>query len=258
MSDPSTDITMVVPKPVRGAGTGAPSRRSAFRIFAVLAGVAALVLLGRNVGGSVPEFARWVDSLGAWGPLGFILGYVIACVAFVPGSLLTLAAGAIFGVLPGILYVFIGATLGASAAFLLARYGARSLVERKLEGNQRFAAVDRAIAREGRKIVLLLRLSPVFPFNLLNYALGLTRVRFRDYVIAMVGILPGTVLYVYTGKLAGDVAALAGGAAVPRGAGYYAVLALGLGATILVTTIVTRIARRALQQATDGDEPLAR
>jgi uncharacterized membrane protein YdjX (TVP38/TMEM64 family) len=93
----------------------------------------------------------------------------------------------------------------------------------------------------------------VFPFNLLNYALGLTRVRFVDYLVASIGMLPGTLLYVYYGKVAGDVARLAGGAAVERGAGYYGVLGLGLLATVVVTTLVTRTARRALQQATDGD-----
>jgi uncharacterized membrane protein YdjX (TVP38/TMEM64 family) len=249
MPDRSTDIAMTVPEPVRRIST----RRSAGRLLLALAGLAALVLLGRTVGGSVPQFAAWVNGLGPWGPIAFILGYVIACVAFVPGSLLTLAAGAIFGVARGALFVFVGAVLGASAAFLIARYVARGAVERKLEGNPRFAAIDRAIARQGRRIVLLLRLSPIFPFNLLNYALGLTQVRFVDYVIAMVGILPGTVLYVYTGKLAGDVAALAGGAAPPRGPGYYAVLGLGLLATVAVTAIITRTARRALRGINDGD-----
>ncbi len=120
----------------------------------------------------------------------------------------------------------------------------------RLEGNQRFAAIDRAVGEQGRKIVFLLRLSPVFPFNLLNYGLGLTRVRFPDYFAASIGMLPGTLLYVYYGKLLGDVAALAGGAAVEKDAGYYAVLALGLVATLAVTTLVTRIARRALREAT--------
>jgi uncharacterized membrane protein YdjX (TVP38/TMEM64 family) len=99
--------------------------------------------------------------------------------------------------------------------------------------------------------VLLLRLSPVFPFNLLNYALGLTQVRFRDYMLASVGMLPGTLLYVYTGALAGEVAALAGGAAAPKGAGYYAVFAIGLAAAIAVAALVTRIARRALSEVTE-------
>jgi uncharacterized membrane protein YdjX (TVP38/TMEM64 family) len=185
-----------------------------------------------------------------WGPAVFILGYAAAAVAFVPGSLLTLAAGAIFGIVYGVAYVFLGAMLGAAAAFLVSRYGARSWVERRLAGDSRFASLDRAIGREGRKIVLLVRLSPIFPYNLLNYALGLTRVSFPDYLIGSLGILPGTILYVYYGKVAGDVAALAGGAQ-QRGAGYYAVLALGLVATVAVTAVVTRLARRSLQEATE-------
>src|SRR5438128_355845 len=127
---------------------------------------------------------------------------------------------------------------------------ARTAVERRIAANPRFAAIDRAVGAEGRKIVFLLRLSPVFPFNLLNYALGLTRVRFADYFLASAGMLPGTVLYVYSGKLLGDVTALAGGASVEKGAGYYAVLVLGLAATVAVTTVVTRTARRALGEAT--------
>ncbi len=144
------------------------------------------------------------------------------------------------------MYVFLGASLGATLAFLVSRYLARGLVERRLEGNARFAAIDRAVADQGLKIVTLLRLSPVFPFNLLNYGLGLTRVRFVDYVLACFGMLPGTLLYVYYGRLAGDVAALASGVAADRDAAYWVVLGLGLVATIAVTTIVTRIARRAL------------
>ena len=113
--------------------------------------------------------------------------------------------------------VFVGASLGAIAAFLVARYVARRAIERRLAGHPRFAALDRAIEKEGRKIVFLLRLSPVFPFVFLNYALGLTRVRFADYALACFGMLPGTLLYVYYGKVVGDVAALAAGAAAERG-----------------------------------------
>ena len=129
--------------------------------------------------------------LGVWGPLVFIAGYAIAAVAFIPGSILTLAAGAIFGLVSGIVYVFIAATLGSCLAFLVARYFAREAIERKLADTPRFAAIDRAVSAQGRKIVFLLRLSPVFPFNLLNYALGLTNVRFVDYAIAAFGMLPG-------------------------------------------------------------------
>jgi uncharacterized membrane protein YdjX (TVP38/TMEM64 family) len=227
-----------------------PSRVSVGRVAIAVAVIVALVFLGRAAGGYVPQFARWVDSLGFWGPVVFVLGYAAAAVAFVPGSILTLAAGAIFGIGKGVVLVFIAAVLGSSAAFLVARYVARSAIERRLASNPKFAAIDRAVGAQGRKIVFLLRLSPVFPFNLLNYGLGLTNVRFADYVTASVGMIPGTILFVYYGKLAGDVAALAGGAAVEKGPGYYAVLILGLVATVVVTTIVTRTARRALKEAT--------
>ncbi len=222
------------------------------RLAVAAVAVLLLVTFGREAAGSVPRFAEWVDGLGMWGPLAFVVGYTVAAVAFVPGSLLTLAAGAIFGIAQGVLWVFIGATVGAMAAFFLARTVARRAIEKKLQNNARFAAIDRAVEREGLKIVALLRLSPVFPFNMLNYALGLTRVRPRDYAIACLGMLPGTLLYVYTGKVVGDVAALAGGVATERGVGYWVVAAVGLVATVVVTTLITRTARQALQQITDA------
>jgi uncharacterized membrane protein YdjX (TVP38/TMEM64 family) len=235
----------------------APDRTPWLRYALIAAAIVALVVLGRRLGAELPTFAKWVDGLGAWGPAAFIVGYALAVVAFAPGSVLTLAGGAIFGLARGTLYVFIAAVLGSSLAFLVARYVARPWVEHKIAANPRFAAIDRAIAKEGRRIVFLLRLSPAFPFSLLNYALGLTRVRFVDALAASLGMLPGTLLFVYYGRLAGEVATLAGGAPVERGAGYYAVLGLGLVATLLVTTIVTRIARRALREATESAEPAA-
>lgn len=216
-----------------------------------LAIVVALMTFGRNVADALPRFAQWVESLGPWGPIAFVAGYATAVVAFVPGSLLTLTAGAIFGLVEGTILVLFAATLGATTAFLLARTVARQWVAQRIEGDARFAAIDRAIGREGFRIALLLRLSPAFPFSLLNYALGLTRIGLRDYVLASVGMLPGTLLYVYSGRVAGELATLAGGAAPPRGAGYYVVVGLGFAATILVTLIVTRIARSALARASD-------
>jgi uncharacterized membrane protein YdjX (TVP38/TMEM64 family) len=210
------------------------------------------VLAGRLLGGYVPAFAAWVNGLGAWGPAVFIAGYAVATVAFIPGALLTLAAGVVFGVVRGTVYTFFGATLGASGAFLVSRYLARGAVERRLEGRPRFAAVDRAVARQGWKIVVLLRLSPVFPFNLLNYALGLTRIPFLEYFLASVAMLPGTLLYVYYGSAIGSLAALAGGAKVDRGAAGWALFALGLVATIVVTTLITRMAGRAIRQEVEG------
>lgn len=225
-----------------------PGRRIAAAVLAVLA----VAALGRAAGPHLHQFAAWIEGLGPWGPVAFVAGYALATVAFVPGSVLTLAAGALFGLVHGVAYVLIAATLGASAAFLVARYLARSAVERRLAGNARFAAIDQAIGSQGRKIVFLLRLSPVLPFNLLNYGLGLTRVRFADYVAASLGMLPGTLLYTYYGKLAGDVMRLASGMPMPPGPGYYVVLALGFVATIVATTLVTRTARRALQEVADA------
>ena len=223
------------------------------RVGLITVGVALVIFLGRQGGAYVPHFTAWVETLGVWGPIVFIAGYAIATVAFIPGSVLTLAAGAIFGLLKGIVLAFAAAVAGSTLAFLVSRHIARDTMERRLADNPRFSAIDRAVSAQGRKIVFLLRLSPVFPFNLLNYGLGLTNVRLVDYMIASLGMLPGTLLYVYYGKLAGDVAALAGGVASEKGVADYAVLILGLVATIVVTTFVTRIARRALKEAT-GEE----
>ena len=167
MPQASVGVTTPASAPRRGRSVG--------RIALVVAGLVALIALGRQAGSYIPEFAQWVNGLGVWGPIVFIIGYAVAAVAFVPGSLLTLAAGAIFGLAQGVVYVFIAAVLGSSAAFLVSRYLARSAIERRLAGNPRFAAIDRAVGAQGRKIVFLLRLSPVFPFNLLNYGLGLTQ-----------------------------------------------------------------------------------
>ncbi len=219
--------------------------------------IVGLVVLALKAGQYVPALAEWVDGLGVWGPFAFILVYAVAVVAFVPGAPLTLAGGAIFDLFWGTIYVFIAAVIGSCGGFLVARYVARGAVESRLGRNERFVSLDRAIGEQGFKIVFLLRLSPAFPFSFMNYALGLTRVSFRDYLLASVGMLPGTVLYVYYGKLGGDVAALASGVAPERDTGYYAVLGIGLAATIAVTALVTRIARRALAQAAGPEQAAA-
>ena len=221
------------------------------RIGLALVLLAALLFLASQAGSLIPDFVRWVDDLGFWGPVVFILGYAVATVAFVPGSLLTLAGGAVLGLGKGSLSVFLGASLGAIASFLIARYLARATIEKRMAGNKRFAAIARAVGEEGRKIVFLLRLSPVFPFVLLNYGLGLTRVRLRDYVVACLGMIPGTLLYAYYGRVLGEVAVLAGGVAPERDTAYWITLAVGLVATLAVTTVVTRIAAKALKGVSD-------
>lgn len=214
--------------------------------------VAGVWWAGRQLGGVVPQLLAEVDALGVWAPIAYAAVYAAAVVLFVPASLLTIAAGALFGLAKGVAVVFAGATVGSVAAFVLARTAGRGAVERRVGRDARLAAIDRAIGREGWKIVFLLRLSPAIPFTLLNYALGLTRVRLADYVLASVGMLPATALYVLSGKVVGDVAALAAGAAPPRGPGYYALVAGGLVATLVVTVYVTRLARRALREAGAG------
>lgn len=189
---------------------------------------------------------EWVMGLGIWGPVIFILIYIIATVLFIPGSILTLGAGVVFGVVKGSVIVSISATLGATAAFLVGRYLARDWVARKIAGNRKFSLMDEAVAREGWKIVGLTRLSPVFPFVFLNYAYGLTKVSLRDFFFASwVGMIPGTVMYVYIGSLAGDLATLGAGGRT-RTSGEWVLYGLGLIATVAVTVILTRIARAAL------------
>lgn len=224
------------------------------KIVVGLALVGVLVYYGRQAGDHFQAFANWVESQGPLGPVVFILGYAVGTVAAAPGAVLTMLGGAVFGLGWGTLWVFCGATLGSAAAFLIARYVARDMVEKKIEGNPKFAAIDRAVGRQGRKIVFLLRLTPVFPFSLGNYALGLTRVRFADYLLAAFGTLPGTFLYVYYGKAIGDIAAVVSGTEVEKGTGYWVLMGFGLAATIAVTIVVTRIAMKALRERTDIEE----
>ena len=225
------------------------------RGVAVVAGLAALAALGRLAGAYLPAFQHWVSELGAWGPAVFIAGYALAVVAFAPAVLLTLAAGATFGVTAGTFYVFVAAVLGSSLSFWVARYAARDSVERWIARDARFQALDRAVAERGWRIVLLMRLSPLFPFSLLNYALGITRLRFVDTLLAAPGMLPVTLAYVFLGNAAGEVASLAGGVEPARTTLENTLLALGVVSTLGVAVMVARIARRALEEARVPSEP---
>lgn len=215
-------------------------------VFAVVA-VAAIALLTQfDVRALRREALDWMERLGPWGQILFVVIYVVATVLLIPGSALGLGAGALFGVVRGSLLVSLASTLGATCAFLLGRYFAGDWVAKKIEGNASFAAIDRGVATEGWKIVFLTRLSPVFPFTLLNYAFGLTRVSLRDYVLASwIGMMPGTVMYVYLGSVA-----RAGVADRQRTPAEWTLYTVGLLATIAVAVMATRIARRALARRT--------
>ncbi len=182
-----------------------------------------------------------VEGLGFWGPVIFIGAYILSTIFFIPASVLTLGAGAVFGLAFGSIYVSIASTIGASAAFLIGRYFARDLISKKIEGNERFAAIDSAVGKEGWKIVGLTRLSPAFPFTLLNYAYGLTKVPFSHYLISSwIGMMPGTVMYVYLGSL-GNAASEGGTSPLE-----WALRIVGLLATVVVTIYVTKVAKKAL------------
>jgi len=188
-----------------------------------------------------------IRGLGAVAPIAFILVYWVAVVALIPASLLTIAAGGVFGLVAGALYALTGAVLGSTTAFLLGRHTFRHIVARRLASMPRFAAVERAVSARGRRIVFFLRLSPLVPFNFLNYVLGLTTISLTDFLIASAGMIPGTFVYAYGGKVTGEALALAGQAQVPKNASYYVLLVAGLAATVAATTVVTRTARRALR-----------
>lgn len=231
----------------------------------VLATVLALVLLATPLVFPVKDwFLAFLEALRGFGIGGLailVVAYIVACVFMLPGAILTLGAGFMgatlwpenFGLalLGGGVAASTGATLGATAAFLLGRTVLRDVAAKRIEGSARFRALDDAIGKNGFKMVFLVRLSPAFPFNILNYALGLTKVRLRDYVLASwIGMIPGMLLYVYLGATAQSLAAATGGARekTPQ---EYAILAIGLAATIAVVWFVTRTAKRAFNDAVD-------
>jgi uncharacterized membrane protein YdjX (TVP38/TMEM64 family) len=199
------------------------------------------------------NFNDWLGQMGAVGIFIFIGVYAVATVLLAPGAILTIGAGFAFGLWKGFLAVSAGATLGASFAFLVARFIAREKIEAVAQRNDKFRRVDNAIGRQGAKLIFLLRLSPVIPFNLSNYFYGLTGVKFWPYVLASwIGMMPGTFLYVYIGTAGkAAVAAAAGGEAVEHGWQYWTFMGVGLAATVIVTIWVTKIGRDALKKTAD-------
>jgi uncharacterized membrane protein YdjX (TVP38/TMEM64 family) len=207
--------------------------------------VAALFLPFREWFG---QLEAQVQRLGAVGPLAVSAVYVAATVLLIPGSVLTIASGTLFGMRTGLLVALTGANLGAMCSFLLARTYLRDKIARWAAGNPEFRQLDRAIGHQGFRMVLLSRLSPAFPFTWLNYLLGLTAVTPSAYVMAnLLGMLPGAFLYVYIGAAARD--ALAGPADGSVVFYQQVVKYLGLLATVAVVVMVTRFARSALREA---------
>jgi uncharacterized membrane protein YdjX (TVP38/TMEM64 family) len=189
-----------------------------------------------------------VVELGPWAPVLFVLIYIVAAVTLAPAFFLTVAGGAVFGVWQGSLLVFMGASLGASAVYALASPLASIRWMRRVTSDQRVAAVRNAVAGGGVRVMLLLRLSPLVPYSILNYALALSGVRYADFLVALLGMIPAIVLYTYYGKVVGDVAALAAGVSPPRGLEYYVLLAVGLVTVVVSTTMITRAARREMER----------
>ncbi len=196
----------------------------------------------------IKAFNGWVEQRGVWGYIVFVLAYAVATVLFFPGSVMTIGAGLAFGLWRGFAVVSAGATLGAALAFLVARYFVRSRVEKAAKDNPKFAAMDEAIGQQGWKMVALLRLSPLLPFNLSNYLYGVTKIGFWPYLAASwVGMLPGTFLYVYLGA-AGKEASSGSGA----GPWKWVLFGAGLVATIVVTIWISRVAKNAVPKKSEN------
>ncbi len=205
------------------------------------------------------HFLEQVRTLGFWGALLYFLVYVAGTVLFVPGTALTLGSGLLFGVLWGTILVSLASVSGATLAFMIARSFGREWTLKRIEGYPKFKIIDRAIGENGFKLVLLMRLQPVFlPFAILNYALGLTRVRLRDYVLASwIGMLPATTLYVYIGTSLKSISDLVQGKAPAANHWQQLLFWGGLVLSAVLVSIFTRIAKQALQSHLDSaNEPL--
>lgn len=239
------------------AGSKAPAKgKNKWRAIGLIVVVLALFGLSQifDVVGMLNAAIDWVKGLGALGMAVFVLLYIIATVFMLPGVILTLAGGGVYGLLIGFPLVSVASTLGACAAFIVGRYFARDWVAARVANNQRFKAIDDAVGKQGWKIVLLTRLSPVFPFNLLNYGYGLTKISFPHYALASwIGMMPGTVLYVYFGSVGKNLASL-NEEGREKTTAEWVMWVIGLLVTIGVTIFVTRIAKRAFDNAVPDAE----
>jgi uncharacterized membrane protein YdjX (TVP38/TMEM64 family) len=225
-------------------------KRTALRAMGAGLAVVALAALYRFL-----PFKLWTAAMLVWvrgfGPVGAVMYALLyaAAVPFFPASLLTAGAGLVYGPVVGVFIVSPASVLGATFAFLIARYFARNWVESMAAAQPRFAAIQRAVEKNGFKIVLLLRLQPVLPFVLLNYALGLTRLRLRDYVLASwIGMLPGAILYVYIGSALANIDELFRPGAMQHGVWGRLLFWAGLVAAVLFAVWAGRFGRAALKE----------
>lgn len=199
------------------------------------------------VGQWLKSFTDWVRHLGVAGAFVFVGVYALAAVLFLPGAIFTIAAGLVYGIAGGTAVALAGAVLGSSLAFLVGRYLLRKRIESAFKKNKKFAAIDQAIGKQGWKIVGLLRLSPLIPFNVSNYFYGVTSIGFFPYLLAScVGMLPGTLLYAYLGAI--GQAGLGGGGKKGHSPLEWTFLGIGLLATIGVTLFVSHLAKKALKE----------
>ena len=215
--------------------------------------IAILIIIGNyfDLQGIFNKSLLWVESLGWLAPIAFIVIYNIATLLFIPGSLLTFKGGCLFGLVGGSIYVLIAAIIGATLAFLVGRYISRDWVCQQIGNKPKFQAIDKAVAKNGFKIVFLTRLSPIFPFNLLNYAFGVTQVSLKDYIFGSIGMIPGTVMYVYMGSIIGHIAM--NNSSIPKNPETQLIQLLlqgfGFIATAFVTIYVAKVAKKALNES---------
>ena len=223
-----------------------------FIFLAILVAIVIIAARQFNIQESIHNSMSWIKNLGIFAPIAFIVIYNLATLLFIPGSLLTIKGGCFFGLFWGSVYVIIAAIFGAVVAFLIGRYVSRDWVCKQLSKKPRFQAIDKAVAKQGFKIVLLTRLSPIFPFNLLNYAFGVTQVSLKDYTLGSIGMIPGTILYVYIGSLAGDIANITSSSqpTTPETEiAKWILQGVGLVAAVGVTIYLTKIAQKALNDS---------
>jgi len=217
-------------------------------VVIIAVGVTCFMLLPK---GLVSDAIQWIRGMGPWGAVLLALLFIPESILMIPGSILTLGAGYLFGVVEGTIAASIGSVAGATLAFLIARTLGRGFVERRMTNHPKFAAIDRAVAKSGFKIVLLIRLSPIIPFNVTNYLFGLTRVSLFDYVLASwIGMFPMTLTYAYLGYLGQKAQSFREVSNEPAKNVVLQIilLVLGLVVTVVLMIYITRIAQRELRQ----------